>query len=126
MTIEINSKNEYTVFPDVQDNLKKPEKERFAVVLHRIGRYKMNNAALRRDGVGEDGKPKFHYDSVDFLRASIKRLVNAPMLQDEGGDLHEMTVEDLLAVPELDGIAIQVEDKAWKLHNEGDLEIKNS
>ena len=124
MKIAVSTKNEYPFYPDIENNLELPVKDRFAIVCRKINQAMTSGSW---SNYTEDGE--LIIDIKSKLRQHIVRIDNAPVLNiDDGADTREMTIDDLLGsdFPELYDIATELMKFAGKIQNEGELEVKKS
>jgi hypothetical protein len=96
MIIKVSSKNEYPFYPDIQGNLDKPEKDRFAIIVCRL------NNTLQSGEWAHYGDGETKFDFAAKVKLHIVRIDNAPMLEIDGKKI-EMTPDDLTSnkYPEL-------------------------
>ncbi len=105
MKLKVSSSNEYKFYPSISGNRELPEGERFTVVLRRInqtlatGKWTLYNS---KGGVSLDVSSK--------IRDHIVRFKNPPIIQIDGKEERELTVDDLLSdkFPELSDIIDEV------------------
>jgi len=124
MKLNVSSKNEFYFYPDVADNLKLEEKDRFTIVVKKV------SAAL-------SGTDWFKYDEDDKylgvdnkakIKSQIKEIRNAPILLVDGDKEKELTIDDLMdgIYPELFEIITELNLFILKIESEGGLETKKS
>ncbi len=92
MKLTVNSKNEHYFYPEIEDNLEKEEKDRFAIVVKRV-----NPTLTGSEWVIYNDKHEVKgLDNRARIKSQIKKFVNAPTLDIEGKE-REMTIDDLLS-----------------------------
>jgi hypothetical protein len=122
MKISVSSKNEFKFYPDVWGNMDLEEKERFAVVVKKISR-----------ALGVSKWTKFDTDGnieVDLdgrIKSQIVKLINAPLLEIDGGKKSEVLTIDILysgLYTQLDPLLSQISDYIADLEVEDDEKVK--
>jgi hypothetical protein len=122
--LKVNANNEYRFIPDIGDNLKLPDSDKFVVVLKRmsIALNASNWIHYKSDGSMEP-------DIRAKLRDHIIRFEN-PLLLDDGGKQIDLTIDILLSdkYTALDDLLGQIIDKINEISSKGrtGIEIKKS
>jgi len=122
MKLSVNSKNEYYFYPDVADNLEKEEKERFTIVVKKI-----NPALIGTDVyIYNDNNEFVGVNNAIRLKSHVKELRNPPILQVDGVEERELTIEDLFSdnYTELYSIVLELNMFIHKLNTEEEFETK--
>jgi hypothetical protein len=114
LEIKAIAKNEHRVVPDIGGNLELPENDRFAVVIQR-----RHTIMMQTEAVTAGGKFSFR----DFIRPSIKRLENAPLIN-FGNVKRAMEIDDMFDIEVLEPVLDAVFDKISELKN-GVAQTKN-
>ena len=121
MKLTISSKNEYYFYPNVGDNLKKEEKDRFTIVVKKV------NPALVGSNwfIYNDKNEYVGINNAVKLRSHVKEIKNAPILLIDGEE-REMTIDDLFSndYTELYQIVLDLNQFISKLDTNGELETK--
>ncbi|MCP3679337.1 MAG: hypothetical protein GY782_03350 [Gammaproteobacteria bacterium] len=92
MKLSVSSTNEHYYYPDIENNLKLEEKDRFAIVVKRVNPTLSGSEWVVINDKGEVAG----IDNRKRIKSQIKKLVNAPVLDIEGKE-REMTIDDLLS-----------------------------
>lgn len=104
MKIKVSAKNRYDFIPDIGDNLKLPDNEKFVIVLTRLNQV-LNSGKWSH--FGADGSV-----SVNLKQKMIDHIIEfkRPPLIDDGVSQKELTVEMLLSdrYPELSDLVNQI------------------
>ena len=91
MEIKVNKTNRFNFYPDVQDNLELPEKDRFCIVV------KMLNTTFhygKWSTPGDDGKT--NVDMKKYYKEHIVELINSPTIDIDGKLKRPLEVDDFL------------------------------
>lgn len=91
MEIKINKTNRFNFYPDVQNNLDLPEKDRFCIVVKKL------NTTMhygKWSTPGDDGKT--NVDMGKYYKEHIVELINAPTINIDGKEKRALTADDFL------------------------------
>ena len=104
MIIQAAKPREKVFYPNIQNNLELPESDRFGFVLTIPNRARILKI-IDNEIDGEEIKQEINTDK--YLKVHVKKLVNAPEIQD-GNIKRKMKVDDLFLYSALDEIYTQV------------------
>lgn len=122
MRLTISTKNEFCYVPDIADNLKLPDGQKFKIIVRKI-----NHAIAPVEIRDDDGNIK-PIDMKDRVRRHIVRLENPPELSIDGKLTRQMEIDDLFnedfssLFPIVEGLIVFI----GKIRKEGGIEQKKS
>jgi hypothetical protein len=122
MKLKVNAENRYNFIPDIADNRKLPESERFVVVLRRL------NATLNSGKwASYETEGGVSINMVHKIKDHIIEFKNPPML-DDGSSQFLLTPEILLSEKygALNDLIDQIVDEINKISQSQKIEIKKS
>lgn len=128
MEIEVGLNNDVILPVDIQDNLKLPKKDQFAFVLRKPSKFKLGTEGMTQI-VEPDGQISLQIDKEANVRMWVYKILNPPILNPKDGEPRELTLTDVLNLPELDEVAIALAKQIRALEKDatkGVLETKNS
>ncbi len=94
MRIKVNADNEYSFTPDIFENMKVPESERFKIVFRKLNQTLCSDRWI---SYTMDGKKEMLINMRGKIRDHFVRLVNPPTLQIDGKTEKEMDIDDILS-----------------------------
>jgi hypothetical protein len=108
MRIKVNVSNEYTFTPDIFENMKQAEAERFKIVFKKLNQTLCSDRWISYTLDGS--KKEMLINMRDKIRDHFVRIINPPTIQVDGKTEHEMTLDDILSekYPELSELVSQI------------------
>jgi hypothetical protein len=118
MQIKVGKQATRTVYPDIEGNLDLPEAERFGIVLEKPSQSRLNEVATEYV-TDEGGAVRQKVNLSAITRSYIKRLVNAPEVDFEGGDTRTLKVSDLFSYDTFDETMKAIDRAIGEMRTEG-------
>jgi hypothetical protein len=118
MEIRIKSPTKQVVYPDIDDNLSLAADEKFGVEIRKPSSQRVAGSVIRTE-LDEGGQARSVYDSNEFTKAWINRLVNPPQLVIDGRR-RSMNVQDLFRFDELAPVLKAVNERISELQTDED------
>lgn len=109
MKVKVSSNNQIVYIPKFQDNHKLAKTKQFKVVLKRTSSFVMGN-----ETVGANSR----IDMVEYLKKSIVDFQNNIMLEIDEKTDREMSVDDLINMPELSDLAQEIFAEAVRINTD--------
>jgi len=103
MILQAAKPKEKKFYIDIQNNLEKPESERFGFSLVLPTRSKSINIIK---GVDDEGEIDINYDK--YIKVHVKSILNPIDFQVDGGPLRKITIDDILKYSVCDEIWTQL------------------
>lgn len=122
MEIKVSAARVVTLVPNIGENLELPENEQFRIVMQKPSRWNASKGGLRP--IIKNGEVEMEIDRENAIKMYVKKLINPPVLQLDGGTTREMDVRDLFEYDELSSVLDEV-SKAMHKMNESEPDRKN-
>lgn len=122
MKLTLSLKNEYPVYPDIQDNLSLPESQRFTVILRKKSKFLHNYLWTKQLDNGN-----VITDPMLFVQEHLVRFVNPPEIMDaDDRTVITLTPEILLSgvYPDLNHLITELMVSAGELDDEVNIDGK--